>query len=199
MQQKAEFNAGVDQTVQVISGFNLTPAQRDALIAQLEAIRAGANAFFDRLLAVSGCTQPPVCASPPTPPPGAVLAQPGTITFGTSGEDVIYGTSGADRIAGVGGEDLIFGLGGDDQISGGPGDDVICGGDGNDKIGGDTGNDILSGDAGDDDLSGGADNDRLVGGPGTNRLAGGDGDDTCTPSGTEGSQTSGCGTVLANL
>jgi RTX calcium-binding nonapeptide repeat (4 copies) len=197
LQQRAAFNAGVDQSVAVIQASNLTQAQKDAAIAQLEAVRAATNVFFDRLFAVSGCSQPPVCASPPAPPAGAIIAQPGTVTFGTSGNDVIYGTAGADRIAGLGGDDQIFGLGGNDQLTGGPGHDVICGDDGNDKLFGDTGADILSGDAGDDDLAGGADDDRLVGGSGTNRLSGGDGTDTCAPFGTPASQAAGCETVLS--
>ena len=108
-----------------------------------------------------------VCDAPPatgTPVGGknVIVAQPGTVTFGTEGPDVIYGTAGADRIAGLGGDDLVFGLGGADQISGGDGADVLCGG------------------ADNDDLSGGAGDDELSGDLGSNRISGGDGTDTCT-------------------
>ena len=111
---------------------------------------------------------PSVCDAPPatgTPVAGknVIVAQPGTVTVGTNGPDVIYGTAGPDRIAGLGGDDLVFGLGAADQIAGGDGADTLCGG---------ADNDDLSGDAGDDELSGDL---------GSNRLMGGDGTDTCTP------------------
>lgn len=109
-----------------------------------------------------------VCDVPPatgTPVAGknVIVAQPGTVTVGTEGPDVIYGTAGPDRIAGLGGDDLVFGLGGADQISGGDGADILCGG------------------ADNDDLSGGAGDDELSGDLGSNRLAGGEGTDACTP------------------
>lgn len=108
-----------------------------------------------------------VCDAPPATGTAVggrnvVVAQPGTVTVGTEGPDVIYGTAGPDRIAGLGGDDLVFGLGGDDQISGGDGADMLCGG------------------AGNDDLSGGAGADELSGDLGSNRLSGGEGTDTCT-------------------
>src|SRR5687768_2498057 len=70
------------------------------------------------------------CASPPaagTPIAGfnVIVAQPGTITSGTAGPDLIYGTSGLDRIAGLGGDDVIIGFGGDDQLYGGDGNDTL--------------------------------------------------------------------------
>lgn len=107
-----------------------------------------------------------VCDTPPatgTPVGGknVIVAQPGTVTLGTDGPDVIYGTAGPDRIAGLGGDDLVFGLGGDDQIAGGDGADILCGG------------------ADNDDLNGGAGDDELSGDLGSNRLAGGEGTDTC--------------------
>ena len=110
---------------------------------------------------------PSVCDAPPatgTPVAGknVIVAQPGVVTVGTEGPDVVYGTAGADRIAGLGGDDLIFGLGGADQISGGVGADTICGGAENDDLVGGAGADVLSGDLG------------------SNRLSGGDGSDTCS-------------------
>lgn len=141
-----------------------------------------------------------ICASPPPPgtlPGNTIIAQPGVITVGTDGDDVIYGTPGNDRIFGMGGNDIIFGMGGDDQISGGAGDDIICGGDGNDQLSGGDGDDFLSGDAGDDDLSGGAGNDVLLGGPGVDRLSGGAGFDECHGGGQPGDMSAvpGCEVV----
>ena len=118
-----------------------------------------------------------------TPPPATITAQPGVVTPGTAGDDVIYGTPGDDRIAGLGGNDIIVGFGGNDQLSGGDGDDTLCGGDGNDRLAGDLGNDVLVAGADNDDLSGGPGDDRLVAGPGTDRLAGGEGADACGPTG----------------
>ena len=109
----------------------------------------------------SACDAPPATGTP-VGGKNVIVAQPGTVTFGTEGPDVIYGTAGADRIAGLGGDDLVFGLGGADQISGGDGADVLCGG------------------ADNDDLSGGAGDDELSGDLGSNRISGGDGADTCT-------------------
>jgi Ca2+-binding RTX toxin-like protein len=110
---------------------------------------------------------PSVCDAPPATGTAVagknvVVAQPGTVTLGTDGPDVIYGTAGPDRIAGLGGDDLVFGLGGADQIAGGDGADILCGG------------------ADNDDLSGGAGADELSGDLGSNRLAGGDGTDVCS-------------------
>jgi Ca2+-binding RTX toxin-like protein len=133
-----------------------------------------------------------VCANPPPPPAGAIIATPGVDTSGTPGNDVIYGTGGDDRIAGLGGDDLIFGMGGNDKISGGDGNDVICGGSGNDQLVGGNGNDVLSGDAGNDALSGGPGDDRLFGGAGTDQLAGSAGSDTCVPGGDPGDATADC-------
>lgn len=115
-----------------------------------------------------------------------VVAQPGMVTYGTPGSDVIYGTAGDDRIAGLGGSDILFGFGGHDQLAGGDGDDTLCGGAGNDSLAGGNGNDILSGNDGDDDLAGGMGDDQLLGGPGVDRLSGGDGSDTCLPGGQPG-------------
>jgi Ca2+-binding RTX toxin-like protein len=128
---------------------------------------------------------------PPTvtcgaPPAATIQAQPGVVTFGTAGNDVIYGTAGNDRILGGGGNDIIVGLGGDDQIAGGDGNDVLCGGAGNDQLSGDGGNDQLVGDAGNDVLSGGSGDDHLVGGLGVDRLSGASGVDQCVAGGQAG-------------
>ncbi len=109
----------------------------------------------------SACDAPPATGTPVTGK-NVIVAQPGTVTVGTEGPDVIYGTTGPDRIAGGGGDDLIFGLDGADQLVGGDGADTLCGG------------------ADDDDLSGGAGADELAGDLGSNRLAGGEGTDTCS-------------------
>lgn len=134
-------------------------------------------------------TVDPGCAAPPavgTPVAGknVIVAQPGVVTLGTEGADVIYGTEGPDRIAGLGGDDLVFGFGGDDQISGGEGSDTLCGGAGNDSLSGGPGNDVLAGGTENDDLAGGVGDDTLIGDAGTNRLVGGDGTDSCTGSAT---------------
>ncbi|MCA1683529.1 MAG: hypothetical protein LC708_00105, partial [Actinobacteria bacterium] len=141
-----------------------------------------------------------VCSAVPTagtlPGNTIVVAQPGVITTGTPGNDVIYGTAGDDRIDGAGGNDVIFGGGGRDQLTGGEGDDTVCGGEGNDQLVGSAGNDLLSGDAGNDDLAGVAGNDRLIGGPGVNRLSGGDGVDACSPGPDPASQAASCETAV---
>ncbi len=139
------------------------------------------------------------CVSPPapgTPLPGktVVVAQPGVVTVGTDGPDVIYGTAGADRIAGLGGDDLVIGFGGADQLSGGDGADTLCGGADGDFLSGGAGNDLLAGQGGDDDLAGGPGDDLLSGGGGTNRLVGGDGTDLCNV-GDSGSQAATCEVV----
>lgn len=132
-----------------------------------------------------------ICSAPPpvgTPLAGfnVVIAQPGAITVGSAGPDVVYGTSGDDQIAGLGGDDVVLGSGGNDRISGGDGNDTLCGGAGNDLLAGGAGNDLLSGDSEKDDLSGGAGDDRLLGGSGFDRLSGDNGIDTCTPGGDVG-------------
>lgn len=134
-----------------------------------------------------------VCASAPavgTPIAGynMILAQPGVITTGTPGNDLIYGTPGDDRIDGGLGHDLVFGFGGSDQITGGEDDDTLCGGDGRDFLYGANGNDLLSGDGGNDDLSGMTGNDRLYGGSGVDRLLGGEGSDSCSTGADVGDQ-----------
>lgn len=136
------------------------------------------------------CTPP--AAGTPIGGRNVVLAQPGAVTLGTDGADVIYGTEGDDRITALGGDDIVFGLGGNDRIIGGEGADVLCGGAGNDLVDGGAGDDLLVGGGEDDDLTGGGGADTLLGGAGTNRLSGGDGTDSCA----EG-QTTTCETNTA--
>ncbi|HEU4563577.1 MAG TPA: hypothetical protein VFS05_02970 [Gemmatimonadaceae bacterium] len=102
-------------------------------------------------------------------PATIVIADPGMLTRGTPGRDVIVGTAGPDVINGGDGDDLICGGGGDDEIDGGPGDDVIHGGAGDDRIFGNAGDDRLHGGDGDDLLSGGPGRDDLLGGRGSDR------------------------------
>lgn len=128
-------------------------------VAQQLATQAGV--ILRVTVTASGCDAPPATGTP-VAGKNVVVAQPGVVTMGTEGPDVIYGTSGADRIAGLGGDDLVFGLGGADLISGGEGADTLCAG---------ADNDDLTGGAGDDDLSGDL---------GSNRIVGGEGTDTCT-------------------
>jgi hypothetical protein len=156
------------------------------------AIAVAAGAFLAPVRA-SGADA--VCAAPP---PATIVAQPGVVTTGTAGDDVIYGTGGDDRIAGLGGNDIILGFGGNDSLSGGDGNDTLCGGDGNDSLAGGNGNDSLSGEAGNDALSGDRGDDRLFGDGGVDRLVGGDGSDTCIAGGQTGdvaAATPSCDTV----
>jgi Ca2+-binding RTX toxin-like protein len=142
-------------------------------------------------------TTPPtaICSSPPA---ATIVAQPGVVTAGTSGNDVIYGTPGDDKITGLGGDDVILGFGGNDQLFGADGEDTMCGGNGNDQMTGGAGNDLLSGDGGNDELSGDAGDDRLFGGTEADRLSGGSGTDICTPGGNAGDTATpppGCDTI----
>ena len=109
-----------------------------------------------------------------------IIAQPGRVTVGTSGPDVILGTSGPDVIRGRGGNDRICGRGGADVISGGKGDDRIDGGKGGDRLEGNSGRDLLRGRSGRDDLRGGKGRDELEGGKGRDDLRGGTARDVCT-------------------
>lgn len=124
-----------------------------------------------------------------------IVAQPGTRTVGTKGDDVILGTRGADEIDGVGGHDRICGSAGNDtlrldgkggQIDGGPGNDKIFGADGGDLLYGGTGKDtirggdgvdIIDGGGGNDTIDGGRDDDDLFGEDGVDALIGGRGRD----------------------
>jgi hypothetical protein len=56
-QERVDFNAGVDQVRAAIQASNLTQAQKDALIAQLEAVRAQGNSQYDLLLVAGGCCE----------------------------------------------------------------------------------------------------------------------------------------------
>ncbi len=122
------------------------------------------------------CDNPP---APGTPLAGynVIVSQPGALTVGTDGRDLIYGSAGDDQIAGRGGNDIILGMGGSDQLSGDGGNDTLCGGDGADQLNGGAGDDTIFGQAGDDDLAGG---------PGADLLSGGDGADRCTAGGNPG-------------
>jgi Ca2+-binding RTX toxin-like protein len=102
-----------------------------------------------------------------------IVAEPGTETVGTNGDDVIVGTSGNDRIQALGGDDLVCSLGGDDVVRGGEGNDAVKTGGGKDRVFGEAGNDSLRGGGAGDVLRGGADPDRLQGQRGNDRLFGG--------------------------
>lgn len=134
-----------------------------------------------------------------------IVAQPGSRTVGTAGDDVIVGTPGPDVIAGRGGDDKICSLAGhdvvsggggadmidagrgSDEVSGGGGPDVIEGGTGDDTIAGDGGADHIRGQGGDDMVRGGTGNDRIIGGGGRDTLLGQRGRDNV--SGGSGSDT----------
>ncbi|MBU1227633.1 MAG: hypothetical protein KJ698_10565 [Actinobacteria bacterium] len=119
--------------------------------------------------------------------PTIVIAAPGLVTNGTSGDDVIMGTTGVDVIDGRGGNDRICsGLGGD-EVHGGKGADQISTSDGNDRVFGDGGNDYIDGGAGDDTISGWTGKDKLYGGDGNDELWGGGNDDKLY--GEEGNDT----------
>lgn len=180
------FNEGQPGRTDVVTGSVgagvIIPVVGTSFATGQELFSLGQSGLILRV-AVAGSAASGVCAAPPatgTPLPGktVIVAEPGVVTTGTEGPDVIYGTAGDDRIAGLGGDDIVFGLGGADQLSGGDGDDTLCGG------------------AGADALSGGAGDDVLVGDAGTNRLAGGEGSDSCTP-GDAGSQSA-CEVVVVS-
>ncbi|MXG89891.1 calcium-binding protein [Nocardioides flavescens] len=120
---------------------------------------------------------------PATPPRcqgrvATLVAEPGRVTVGTPGDDVVVGTSGVDRVLGRGGDDLVCGLGGADTLRGGTGDDVLAGGPGSDVIRGGAGDDVLSAGAGADAVAGGRGDDVLRGRRGRDDLIGGPGRDT---------------------
>lgn len=79
-----------------------------------------------------------------------IVAEPGVVTKGTTGADVIVGTDGADTINGRGGDDIICGLGGDDVLRGAAGLDQVFGGAGNDLLSGGPGDDLIQGGSGED-------------------------------------------------
>ena len=105
--------------------------------------------------------------------PVTITAQPGQVTNGTSGPDVIMGTSGPDIINGRGGADLICSRGGADIVNGGKGSDSIDLGKGDDTATGGSGHDTIRGKAGDDTIDGNRGRDRIIGGPGRDDLRGG--------------------------
>jgi hypothetical protein len=124
-----------------------------------------------------------------------------TVTWGTSGNDVIIGSDGNDYILGVGGNDRICAGDGNDHvegglivggsgvndvdlIDGGTGSDILHGGQMNDYIYGGSNfspadeyqtHDFLYGDDGDDDLYGEGGPDGLDGGTGYDDCDGGTG------------------------
>lgn len=183
------FNEGQPGRTDVLTGSLGGPGITIPVVGTSFAVAQEIFALSPGVILKVQTTVDPGCAAPPavgTPVAGknVVVAQPGTITMGTEGPDVIYGTEGPDRIAGLGGDDLIFGFGGADQLAGGEGNDTLCGGAGNDTLAGGGGADLLFGGANDDDLAGGVGDDTLAGEAGTNRLAGGDGTDFCTGAAT---------------
>ncbi|MCW2832713.1 MAG: hypothetical protein JWN68_666 [Nocardioides sp.] len=102
-----------------------------------------------------------------------IQAQPGVITTGTPGKDVIVGTSAADTINSLGGNDVICGVGGNDVINAGDGDDMVDGGDGDDNVRGGRDSDEVFGDAGDDVIRGGHGSDEVTAGDGDDTVSGG--------------------------
>lgn len=110
-----------------------------------------------------------------------VVQEPGLLTVGTDGDDVIVGSLGPDAIHAGAGNDIICGHSGDDVLIGGAGDDRIEGGNDNDDIQGGQGNDTLFGGNGDDVLRGATGDDVVLGEAGDDLLEGNDGDDTLWP------------------
>ncbi|MGI9608714.1 MAG: calcium-binding protein [Acidimicrobiia bacterium] len=102
-----------------------------------------------------------------------IIAEPGVVTVGTSGADVIVGTAGADVIRGRGGADKICARGGADRVFGGAGADRINLGSGNDFAKGGKGDDVIIGKKGRDEIYGNGGEDRLVGGSRADVLWGG--------------------------
>jgi uncharacterized repeat protein (TIGR01451 family) len=109
----------------------------------------------------------PAAPTPAAPAPACVgrqptiVAQPGVVTQGTAGRDVIVGTAGSDRIRSGKGNDLICARAGADTISSGHGRDRINAGSGRDRV---------SAGAGNDRINPGPDRDRVNAGPGNDRL-----------------------------
>jgi hypothetical protein len=183
------FNEGQPGRTDVFEGSVVGPGITIPVVATTFAVGQELFSIGQGLIlrvAVSTSDVSAVCGTPPatgTPISGmtVIVAEPGVVTSGTAGPDVIYGTAGDDRIAALGGDDLVFGLGGADQLAGGDGNDTLCGG------------------AGADSLAGGAGDDVLVGDAGTNRLAGGVGTDICIAFGDAGSQAAGCEDVIPSM
>jgi Ca2+-binding RTX toxin-like protein len=171
----------VFQTTLGGSGVVTVPVVTTSFAAGLQLWQLAPAGLILRVAVTAG--DPPTCSPPAVGTPvggkNVVLAQPGSVTLGTEGPDVIYGTEGDDRIAALGGDDIVFGLGGNDRITGGDGADVACGGAGNDLIDGGADDDLLVGGGEHDDLTGAGGADTILGGAGTNRLLGGEGTDAC--------------------
>jgi Ca2+-binding RTX toxin-like protein len=124
--------------------------------------------------APAGAQDGPTCFGEPA----TIVAEPGVLTIGTDGADVIVGTSGPDIIRGLRGDDLICGWGGNDVIRGNGGRDSIHGGAGADVLYGGLSSDILFGGRGADTMHGKAGRDILRGAKGNDELFGGNGNDT---------------------
>lgn len=124
-------------------------------------------------LAPGATAQTPRCFGQPV----TIMAEPGVVTVGTSGNDVIWGTRGSDVIRGRGGNDLICSRGGNDNVDGGGGSDQIDLGGGKDVGKGGKGNDLIRGKGGKDKIKGGGGADQVIGGGGADNLIGGGGGD----------------------
>lgn len=158
------------------------------------------------LTAAAVCLAIGTPATAATPQQGAVdgacsnptiIAEPGRITNGTAGNDIILGTDGADDISGYGGNDIICAgagndivstLGGKSRIYGGEGADTIWVSSGKNTIYGEGGDDTLTSMEGADTIYAGTGDDKVYllysnrnfadGGPGTDAHASEDGNTT---------------------
>ncbi|MEM7285592.1 MAG: calcium-binding protein [Actinomycetota bacterium] len=132
------------------------------------------------LLAVLPGTSPAAAQTTPTcfGQPATIVAQPGQVTRGTSGPDVIVGTNGPDVIRGRGGADLICSRGGADDVKGGGGADMIDLGKGSDTAEGGKGGDTIYGRSGHDTISGNSGRDTIYGNKGNDEISGGKSGDT---------------------
>ena len=116
---------------------------------------------------------------PPGPTPkckgetATIVAQPGQVTRGTAGRDVIVGSSQRDVIRAGERNDLVCAGAGNDDVRGADGRDTVAGGNGTDLLAGQGGRDVLFGQGGPDRLFGGTGRDRLSGGAGADQLFGG--------------------------
>jgi Ca2+-binding RTX toxin-like protein len=62
-----------------------------------------------------------------------VIACPGGLCQGTTGDDTLTGTGATDYLYADGGNDTLRGLGAFDDLRGGPGNDTLDGGGGSDQ------------------------------------------------------------------
>ncbi|HEX6116607.1 MAG TPA: hypothetical protein VFY99_05860 [Solirubrobacterales bacterium] len=106
-----------------------------------------------------------------------MVAAAGTVTKGTTGNDVILGSVDAEEIKAGKGNDRICAGAGDDVVKGASGKDKVKGGGGADEIRGSADPDKLEGNGGKDELDGGGDDDKLNGGSAKDRCDGAAGDD----------------------